>query len=80
MEAWRAFSLTAELLLRKGQISLRYPAREPACELVRELDSIMEFGLKSARMRSVNQAARSAAALCTNNQAMHFCTVRLITS
>jgi len=29
----------------KGQIPLRYPAREPACELVRELDSVMEFGL-----------------------------------
>jgi len=35
--------------LYKGQIPLRYPAREPARELVRaasELDNVVEFGLK----------------------------------
>jgi len=33
------------LQLTKDRIPLRYPAREPAHELVRELDSVMEFGL-----------------------------------
>jgi len=33
-----------------GQVPLRYPAREPACESARELDSVMEFGLFHCRI------------------------------
>jgi len=32
----------------QGQIPLRYPASEPARQLVRELDSVMKFGLSSS--------------------------------